>query len=708
MTVDSSAASVATAPESLNTNCPLYRRGVDASRGRHLISTSRIDVGTLIFRERPLLSLQSVGNAQRGALVCRSCRCFIGGPGLALAISSGRVSREDALVYWDQEEERRRGEAQPRRHGDAEGGAVNKCVESGEDVDLDYDNTGRQNHAMVPCRNRCGELFCSEQCESDLWLHGHDLLCTGLIPDPAQEERVEDEGSVSGDSGETSKQDLHPLLKFKMHAVESNEIFLMVADLVAMVVSKRARQMQTKAEERSRRFNSDDGLNVNDCKINANVSSLEDLLSPYLDFTLMPWWEVATNPLISPPSELDESIDLARTLRTLCADSAQLLRVALLSCPSYPTDNSEDKNRRNFIKKAMEEFNDSHGVFSSEMFFGKIIGSFEQNAIGIRARHPLCRDVFRRSLRVNPLCHRDLVHCIERAGMIGDSDNEDENEVYEGKNTAVEKDNASDGFVHPDGDIYDDEEENNYNVDEIAGFVAGLHIDERNGVLPEKEDSAEDFTDMEVVTNEECEDTDGDDLDILFVPLDGTGMYLTTCKMNHSCEPNVIVRYHYSYSSGTQGNWGCHHPLILECVAIKDIDEGEELCISYITNDNTVGKREEELANYGFQCRCPKCETQRTKKEEGNNVPVERVDLETQSDLVLDCDDGDVMDSAVYHIDNNINVNNQHLSGITTDAEGRLEDTKQQTDPGEISLMRRLVELDRQLATSNRGCLSYG
>lgn len=66
--------------------------------------------------------------------------------------------------------------------------------------------------------------------------------------------------------------------------------------------------------------------------------------------------------------------------------------------------------------------------------------------------------------------------------------------------------------------------------------------------------------------------------DNLFPPLDGTSFYTTICRINHSCVPNVLVRYRLDPSAG----------LCAEMVALRNIEENEELLQSYI--DNTLRK----------------------------------------------------------------------------------------------------------------------
>jgi SET domain len=92
-------------------------------------------------------------------------------------------------------------------------------------------------------------------------------------------------------------------------------------------------------------------------------------------------------------------------------------------------------------------------------------------------------------------------------------------------------------------------------------------------------------------------------------------MYATACKMNHSCDPNVIVLY-------KRTGWGPQHPLTAYCVALRDIHNGEELTISYIDKGQSYEERVATLVNYGFTCTCNRC--QREKAEGTTKLPAVR------------------------------------------------------------------------------------
>jgi hypothetical protein len=563
---------------------PLFARKDDPVKERHLVATQNISKDELIFVERPLLSLQSIGNAHQGALCCRCCRSFVGGPDLAIAVASGKIDREHIWEFHK---------------------------ENMEDLTPSCDtetSTATDNYRMVPCRNGCGEIFCSQDCEEEMWCcGGHDLLCTGMIPEPENKSSDETNGEA-----EICDQ-LHPLLQFKVFAVQNNEIFIMVADLIAAVVSIRRQQI---AFDRKNQAASVD--------INSEVT-LKELLAPYLDFTLVPWWEVATAPLISDPMKIVECIELNRILKELCCTAAKLLYDA------FSTIDGDDEFRET-LEIAIEESQEVYGLFTQD-FFGKIIGSFEQNSMGLRARNPLCRDILEdASLRRRR--HDELVKCIELAGMIGDEngecddgddDSDDldivanidgmgdiaslecQNEVSDDAGAEEDKDKTKEAFDHM------------YSIDDIAEFISGLDIDEE-GLSTSTKAGDKDHADEEEIGS-------GDDLDSLFTPLDGTCMYSTACKMNHSCEPNVVARYSYSCSSGGQlARWGEEFPLVLQCIALRDIKDGEELCISYIKSDAPLQERQEVLSNYGFCCECIKCMREKGAPEIQNEDEIQQCD----------------------------------------------------------------------------------
>ena len=501
-----------------SSSLPLYHRKDSPERGRHLVAAHPIQKNQLIFCERPLVSLQSISNLQT-TLVCGYCRSFgCCSFSTSLKLASGNISRPQV------------------------------CVE-------------------FPCRNACGQVYCSAECEADSWESAHSLLCTGRIPDD---------------------QPNHPLLKFKIHALQHNEVFFMVADVICSILLEKT------------------------------TGSEDSLFNKYMDFTGTPWWQVATAPLLKSPTGLAEATQLDTTLRRLCEESSHLLQQALLT-------------HFHLQQQLVDEL-------CTPSFFARLIGSFEQNAIGIRQEHALCREILENSNQRQEHVH-DLIQCLERAGMIGRNDDDSDNDEYDDSDNegSNEKDDSNDEEENVSVNNAKDatealhDHEYDYTNDELASFLAGL---------------------------------DKDDLDALFAPLDGTAMYATACKMNHSCDPNVVVLYRPQQQT----------PLAVYCRALRDVCVGEELCISYIASDEPLIKRQEALANYGFECQCKRC------LREGAEC-ILSVDEETREELEH-IDDDDLFgpeddDGSEESLANDGNVN----------VEG----------DGEARLQTRLDELDKEL-----------
>ncbi len=636
-------------------NLQLYRRADSKEKGRHLLATEDIRKNQLIHVERPLLSLQSLGNSHQGALVCRRCGAFIGGPDICLAISSGRLDRENVWNYYKDMQEKR-------------------CVHQG--------------YNMISCRNNCGELFCSKECEEDMWFcGGHELMCTGLIPDTeleaegntdlgqeAEGKAEEDTNNIDSEQNETTQEEytMHPLLQFKVHSVQSNEIFLMVGDLVASVISRRRQQIENIVL--AERHN---------LKLNPSRQNLDDLMAPYLDFTLIPWWEVATKPMMMSDTNNDIAVQqLDQTLKDLCSTSAFLLKKAistlLVESSSKQSTSSNNQLFCSTLSQAMEECEEKYGVFTAE-FFGKIIGSFEQNALGIRARNPICRDIIEnRAFRERG--KRDIFKCLQAAGVI--EDNEDDENSKKADLFDEKCDQGMDEIerilasldINEDGhanSVYEQDDDDSVNCDKKQDQRRSLCIIEENNsgeVHPDSDgnDDSNHFASSEEVYGDKLDQDDevhGDDLDALFPPLDGTAMYYTTCKMNHSCQPNVVVKYASSCSGGGKfTRWGSNFPLVVSCCALRDIKEGEELCISYINEAMDLEDRAKALENYGFVCNCKKCVMEKTGFEA----------IENGSDLVdvIFQDEDDLFpeeEEDLFSGDND------------TDAENHVEDTEEIT-----------------------------
>ncbi|KAG7365540.1 cupin-like domain containing protein [Nitzschia inconspicua] len=447
----------------------LYRYERSPTRGRCLVAATNIQEGQLIFVERPLVAMQSMGNVFDGALVCTYCMSFCGSPKDAIRIAAEPTCLPEITT--------------------------NVTTSS---------SSSNNEHELIPCRHKCGHVYCCLECQEDDWeWGGHSELCTGWIEE---------------ESGSTP---IHPLLKFKLHARETNEIFLLIATWLVRILKQNVP------------YEDDDNNHVH----------------PYTDFMMNPWWEVKKQEVLynaaNNPGVFAEAASLEKTLKQLCQESHSHLKQALpgrYECSPWLTP----------------------------LGMARLIGSLEQNCLGIRRKHAVHRNIME-DAELRQEMHSEIIRCLERAGMIGTGDGEEcSSDCSDDHDQDETKDTITDGVS--DGE----DEQREYSFDDIAHFLANF--------------PAHTNVDME------------DDWDEVFRPLDGTAHFTVATKMNHSCQPNVIVLYK------TRG-WGKDHPLVAYCVALRDIAEGEELTICYIDSNDEVEKRQADLANYGFACSCEKCQS---------------------------------------------------------------------------------------------------
>lgn len=84
-----------------------------------------------------------------------------------------------------------------------------------------------------------------------------------------------------------------------------------------------------------------------------------------------------------------------------------------------------------------------------------------------------------------------------------------------------------------------------------------------------------------------------------FLNNEGSGLYVTQSKINHSCNPNAEIRFPFSNN-------------VLQVVALREIGLNEEITISYLDEchlDRSRHSRQKYLQeNYLFMCECEKCQ----------------------------------------------------------------------------------------------------
>ncbi|KAG5186832.1 hypothetical protein JKP88DRAFT_308474 [Tribonema minus] len=268
---------------------------------------------------RPLAVMQTLSNVQE-VMVCRECMAFVGTTRMQLELLRGRGRMQclEAALH---------AQAQGTATAEEEGFLSDIVPCAGNCGEVDCILNTQLEHVIkpgnegflsdiVPCAGNCGEVYCSAACAALHWRRSHRRLCVGGVSE--------------------AEADAHPLVRFRRHAVATNEIFLLVAEVVADQLGR----LETNPE-----------------------GGPEAALAPYAVFVREPWWEVAVD-----RAGAAATAALRVTLRRLVAESAALLSAALLPDAAAAA---------------------AAAALLEPEHLARTIGTFEQNNVGVRAASPL-------------------------------------------------------------------------------------------------------------------------------------------------------------------------------------------------------------------------------------------------------------------------------------------------------------------------------
>ena len=89
----------------------------------------------------------------------------------------------------------------------------------------------------------------------------------------------------------------------------------------------------------------------------------------------------------------------------------------------------------------------------------------------------------------------------------------------------------------------------------------------------------------------------------------GVCMHASMAMINHACTPNAAVVFPFGGAAkGGQQKWRDGEDKIMQLVALRAIEPGEELLISYVDTADTYEERQKYLKKrYCFDCRCDLC-----------------------------------------------------------------------------------------------------
>jgi len=197
------------------------------------------------------------------------------------------------------------------------------------------------------------------------------------------------------------------------------------------------------------------------------------------------------------------------------------------------------------------------GMTLSMDYFSQTVGMFEQNNVGVQLSSPLA-ELARSSeeqSQVVPDAARTHTLLLGAAKMI----------MSKGSEECMDEDCMDDD---DDDDEEDEEEEEPLQDEDIEAATSVLALVDAVG---------------------------GDDA--MWTPLSGAAFYSKICKINHSCEPNVMVSYVCTPAQG----------VVAQVEVLRDLAAGEELLHSYVDRHDDHEARTAAIAEYGFTCACAKC-----------------------------------------------------------------------------------------------------
>eukprot|EP01012_Entosiphon_sulcatum_P025462 TRINITY_DN30776_c0_g1_i1.p1 TRINITY_DN30776_c0_g1~~TRINITY_DN30776_c0_g1_i1.p1 ORF type:complete len:448 (-),score=62.13 TRINITY_DN30776_c0_g1_i1:14-1357(-) len=304
-------------------------RWLGPGKGRGLFATRAFSKGEVVYRERPLATLQHQAS-RKEVIACGHCNRFLETPVAQLRHLLGPTVPEECFHLPCIKTQRPEAEC--------------ACAACSEPV------------IPVQCP-RCAEPYCSEECLSSATRSYHRLLCAALGENEALEE-------------------------FILHSWDTNEMFLLVARIIATIICR-----------------------WQEAAVADTIEAVEHLSVPFTKFCSVHWVDLVAN---SSASE-ERAADMAAT-RQVLLDSLQLLETALTAQLQAAGFSG--------VPKAISE------RFLTSDAYSHFMGMLERNMISIEITSPINRylavvNEFPAEQRVT--FARQLLPIIEAARKLHDS-----------------------------------------------------------------------------------------------------------------------------------------------------------------------------------------------------------------------------------------------------------------------------------------------
>ncbi|KAL3682027.1 hypothetical protein R1sor_000049 [Riccia sorocarpa] len=318
--------------------------------GKGLFADKNFQEGELVLRESMLVGAQHEQN-KVDALVCSLCFRYVGS--LELQIGRRLVSKVEETTKFHSNDD-------TGSHSGGEDGSDMDLTDEKEGSDYDgcgCDGTAKNNKnisrelvdslltgdlhlpdsdrfplsPITVCPGGCSEdVYCSDVCADEAWKAYHSLLCTG--PNSLCKNK-------------------NALMKFKDHARDTNDIFLVAAQAIAGTLL-RARNLSNEIEGKTSQKGKEEAREARD--------SLLEAWEPFAMGHKKLWWEAVALPDDVNPSQEDS---FRKQFKELANESLTYLKEAIYD----------------------EEYS---SLFDLEVY-GQIIGMFELNNLEIVVPSPV-------------------------------------------------------------------------------------------------------------------------------------------------------------------------------------------------------------------------------------------------------------------------------------------------------------------------------
>ena len=533
------------------------------AKGKGMFAQRAFSPGEIVYMEKPLLTFQHGPNKEQ-VVACAECAAMLGDAAMQAAHLLSPVLRECNVR---------------RRPVQLSMPCLRELTLNGRACCCPSCSPAAE---VVACEAGCGAVYCSLKCRARAYEGHHRLLCPG--------------------SPDAQRTDPHrrALALFEAHAHSTHESFIMVAKIIARALIQ-ASEAEADADESSATPEAAAGAGAEtgvgaakcdaECQGDGDTSTassckstregadaVAQALRPFLQFVTFSWWDL----VVTGVPEAKRDLHL-QTASEILQESLQLLRLGL----------------KPHLKGTAE-------LLLQPPCYSALLGMLEVNNISLDVVSPINRYM----VQVDQLPPRErgpvvqrLRPLIELAQHLHDVQYPPVYMEWDVVETAGAGAGCNSGTGKPERHAGGDRSTGkNGDPESCPAADADGPSDADSNIQPPLGTPSSASATPDTATSISSTSLHSSSTPIhfesdIFPSFQGAALFALVASMNHSCEPNVVVHYDRD------------HTARVKCV--RPVQEGEELCNSYVNEALEWALRQAKLWDYQFQCECPKCRAQR-------------------------------------------------------------------------------------------------